>query len=174
MKTNKILTGFILALVLSGCVIVVNQPSPQEKELLTIQQNAETQVKDVSTKVQSGNYTQPELQTMISQGEQSLQEGLNKINALNLPEKARQAGEKTKIYLESAQKTFGQLKALIEKFNEIKNQTTIIGSKAEKIAQEQLQQIQNGINSFQSQLSQIGQNIDQLGTQMMQIYNQVK
>jgi chromosome segregation ATPase len=156
----------------SGCVIVINQPSPEEKTLLDVQQNVEKQVKEVSQKVQSGNYSQQEITNLIGQAENTIQDGLNKLNQLNLPEKAKAAGEKTKIYLESAQKIFGQLKGLLTEFDKIKQQGQELSDQAKKVIQQQIAKIQTNIKTFQSELDQIANNINQTGQQITDLYKQ--
>lgn len=152
---------------LSGCVIVINQPSPQERELIKIQETVGEQVRYVSQKVASGNYEKSDMETFISRAEQTIRDALRKIDELNLPEKARIAGEETKKYLQSAQKIFEEIKKLITDIEQLKTKGAELSEQAQKVIQEQIDNSQKTIEAFSAQLNQLIQKMDDVRKQIL-------
>lgn len=165
---NKKLLGLLMTglLLLQGCVIIINQPTPEEKQLMQIQSQVSSQVKDINTKVESGNYNESDLDQLISQAEQSISDSLKTIDNLKLPDRAKDVAEKTKIYLESAQRLYGQMKALLSDFNTLKAQATDAANKAKAAIQQEMVSAQKGLNDFQSQLDELAKNLSQASDQL--------
>ena len=167
-RLNKKLLGILMTglLMLQGCVIVINQPTPEEKQLMQIQNQVSDQVKTINTKVESGSYSSSDLDQLISGAEQNISNSLQTIDKLQLPDRAKDVAEKTKIYLESAQRLYGQMKALLSDFNSLKAQASDLTNKAETEVQKQLVSAQKGLTSFQNQLNDLAQNLNQASQQI--------
>src|SRR5512147_2414651 len=83
-------------IILSGCVIVVNQPSPQEKQLVDIQQQVSSKIAAMSQQVNTSGTQEvnpDQLSSFVDQAQLAVDEGIAAIDNLKLPEKAQQAAD---------------------------------------------------------------------------------
>jgi Na+/phosphate symporter len=173
---NYRLLGLLAALFLfSGCIIVINQATPEEKELVKIQEQTSQQVAEASQKVATGNYqSQQEVTDYIAKAEQGIQDGLDKINSLHLPERAKQAAEATKNYLLQAQQIFEQIKALLSDINKLKQQSAEFTASAKAEIEKQIQNLSASIQSFRNSLDQLLSKLNQTKNQILISFNPPK
>ena len=104
----KIVVSALVMIALSGCVVIINQgkPSDEEQQLINIQQQSSQQATDLNQKIGSGDYSIDQIKTFIDQAEKSVQENLQKIDQLKIPERARSLAQKTVEYLQTAKQTY--------------------------------------------------------------------
>lgn len=108
-KTFFNFLGIITVITLfSGCVVIINagEPTKEEKMLMDIQTQASQEIAEINQKIQAGGFSVEQLQELVLQGKKVLDENLQKIADLKLPERARELAEKTKEYLQKAQQTY--------------------------------------------------------------------
>jgi outer membrane murein-binding lipoprotein Lpp len=176
LSTNRAFTGifsvFLGLFLLAGCIIVINQPSSQEKELLAIQDTVGKQVSGISQKVASGSYDPVEVNDLIAQAQNTVAQAIQRINELKIPEKTQKIAQQTIVYLESCKKIFNQLKDLIADFDRLKQEGIKLSERAGAVVKEQLKSIENSINNFSGQLNDLAKSLDTARTQILQIYNQ--
>jgi DNA repair exonuclease SbcCD ATPase subunit len=166
-------TSCLLAtLILNGCVIIINQPSVEEKELMAIQQTVGNSVSDISGKISSGQFSGMEINDFIAQAQNTLNQAIQRIDELKIPDKTKQFAEETKKYLVSAQEIFNQLKTLTADFDKYKEEGIRIGQQAGTMVNEQMKNIQTGINNFSAQLDQLAGELESARKQIEETYNQ--
>ena len=139
-------------LLLAGCVVIINngQPSPEEKQLIAIQNQSSQEVVQTNQKIQSGGYSVDEIKQLITQTQTAIQENIKKIEELHLPERAKALADTTKQYLEKAKQTYDSLSriggATAEKAKELLNNVKMMSqpllNMAQQMTQAQLQFIQ--------------------------------
>jgi len=156
---------------LEGCVIIINQPSSEEKELLAIQDTVEKQMTDVSQKITSSNYDNVQKADFITQAENTVQQAVQRINELKIPEKTKHFAEETQKYLDYAAKIFKQLKDLLKDIDRLKEESLKLGSKAEETLNVQIKNIQNGIDFFGQKIDQTAKSLQSVRTQILNLYN---
>ncbi len=152
----------MLMLVLSGCVIVINQATPEEKELMAIQDTVGKQMTDVSRKVGDPNYSQAQKEDFITQAESTISQALQRIQELDVPAKTKQFAEQTKKYLAAAQEIFVKLKDFVSNVDNLK-----------KMGEEQLQQVGKTIDMFTGQINNLVHQIDQARKQIEDNYKSI-
>ena len=96
---------------MGGCVIVINneKPTPDEQALINIQSEGIDQVNNITEKIGKGGYSMEQIQIYLNEGQKIINDNLQKIEQLKLPERARALAEKTKAYLEKARETYTTL-----------------------------------------------------------------
>lgn len=108
-KTFLNLLGIMTVIALfSGCVVIINtgEPTKEEQTLMDIQSQASRQIAEINQKIQAGGFSVEQIQDLIREGKKVLDENLQKIEELQLPERARELTEKTKEYLVKARQTY--------------------------------------------------------------------
>lgn len=159
-----ILVGLFM---LQGCIIVIQQPSAEEKQLMTIQEKVVDQIASVNQRINSGNYSQAEIDQLLVSAQQVVDESLKNIESLKLPEKVKDLANQTKHYLESAKGLYAQMQKYIGQFDELKKQGMILTTQAQETFNEQMQNAQKGLDTFKKQL-------DTLSTQLIETKNQIE
>ncbi|MCC7197617.1 hypothetical protein IT413_05505 [Candidatus Peregrinibacteria bacterium] len=145
--------------VLQGCIIVIQQPSAEEKELMTIQEKVVDQIASVNERINSGKYSQEEINALLTSAQQVVDESLANLESLNLPEKVRDVANQTKHYLESAKGLYAQMQKFISQFDEFKKQGMDMTTQAQEIITKQMESAQSGLNKFKKQLEQLSEDI---------------
>lgn len=161
-------------ILLTGCVIVVNQPSPQEKELMNIQQQVSSKIAEMSQKVNPGGTRETnvnDVSTFLAQANQAVDEGIKAIDALKLPEKAQQAAEQTKQYFEKAKQTFAEIKALLSDINKLKSEGQKMTTEAQQTLKEKMKELDKNLSGFKSQLDVISNELIQTRDQILNLYS---
>jgi len=154
----KVLGLAAAVLVLAGCVIVINQATPEEKELMAIQQTIGNQITDVGQKVTSDQYSQAQKEDFISQANDTISQALQRIQELNIPAKTKQFADQTKKYLASAQDIFLKMKEFV---------TTINLDDLQLMGEEKLQEVKKTFTQYVIQL-------DKLATQINSVRKQIE
>lgn len=96
---------------LSGCVVVINSGpvTKDEQALLNIQAQASQEMIQISQKIQKGTYSMAEIQGFINEAKKVIDENLQKLNTLKIPERTKDLAEKTKAYLQNAKQSYESL-----------------------------------------------------------------
>ncbi len=160
--------------ILSGCVIVINQPSAEEKELLAIQDTVGKQMSDIGQKVSSGTSSPVEIQDYIAQAENTVNQAIQRINELNIPEKTKKFADDTIKYLESAKQIFEQIKSMLADMDKLKKQGQELSQQASTAIQNQIKNIQINISGYKTQIDQISGQLNQARQQILDLYKQSK
>ncbi len=168
---TKILFSVFLLVIFSGCIIVINQPSAEEKELVEIQNSVGKEVKSLNDKILSGQYDYTQLQSYLAEAQSYLETAIKKINDLKIPEKAKAAYEKTKSYLESLNRNYQQLKQLFSDLEALKQKGSELTATAKAEIDKQITNLKNTVNEVGSQLSRYAQSLQKLGADLMAQYN---
>ena len=168
------ITPLLLLLTLSACVIIINQPSPEEKELLAIQETVGNQMSQISQKVSSGQSSQLEIEDYIAQSQNTVNQAIQRINELKIPEKTRKFADDTIKYLQSAKKIFEQIKTLLADLEKLKQQGQSLSQQANSAIQEQMKTIQGSISGFKTQIDQVAAQLNQAREQMLKLYEKSK
>jgi hypothetical protein len=153
--TNTIfsfLCGLAGAILLGGCMVVINagQPTKDEQSLINIQGQASQQVAQINQKIQSGQYTLQQVQDMVTQAKQKIEAGLQQINGLQIPERSKALADKTKAYLQQATQTYNS-------FLQMSDQNG-----------QQLQQLTTYLKTMSQPLQNMAQQTSDLETQFFQ------
>lgn len=159
-----LLVGLFL---LQGCIIVIQQPSAEEKQLMTIQEKVVDQIASVNQRINSGNYNQAEINELLTSAQEVVDESLKNIESLKLPEKVKDLANQTKHYLESAKGLYAQMQKYIDQFDELKKQGMVLTTQAQEAFNEQMKNAQNGLNTFKKQL-------DSLSAQLMETKDKIE
>ena len=167
----KILLITAILTVLSGCIIVINQPSAEEKALVDIQKGVGTEVKSLNDKILSGKYDYTQLQSYLAEAQVYLEDSIKKINELKIPEKAKAAYEKTKSYLQSLNNNYQQLKQLFSDLEALKKKGAELTAAAKTEIDRQIKNLKNTVNEVGGQLNRYAQSLQKLGEQLMAEYN---
>ncbi|HRY91442.1 MAG TPA: hypothetical protein P5229_03845, partial [Candidatus Gracilibacteria bacterium] len=91
-----IATFFLTITLLSGCIIIINQPSAEEKELYNLQQQMKKQVSELQTTISSSNYDPSTVGSYIDSGLQAIQDGIKKVDEMKIPDKIKTIAGVTK------------------------------------------------------------------------------
>lgn len=105
---SRLLLLPVVTMLLAGCVFVINtgKPTGDEQALMDIQNQASREVAGISQKIQTGNYSADQLKELVTQAKKVVDDNLQKINGLKLPERAKELANKTKEYLQKAEQTY--------------------------------------------------------------------
>lgn len=159
-----LLVGLFL---LQGCIIVIQQPSAEEKQLMTIQEKVVDQIASVNQRINSGNYNQAEINALLTSAQEVVDESLKNIESLKLPDKVKDLANQTKHYLESAKGLYAQMQKYIDQFDELKKQGMELTTQAQEAFNEQMKNAQKGLNTFKKQL-------DSLSAQLMETKDKIE
>ncbi len=159
------------AFFIAGCVLIINQPSVEEKELMTIQETVGNQMADVSQKMSSGTYSNDDLGNFITEAEDTISQAIQRINELKIPEKTQKFAEETKKYLDYATKIFKELKDLLKDIDRLKAESIKLGEQADKILAEQIKNIQNGIDFFGKKIDETAKSLTSVRDEIQKLYN---
>lgn len=168
----KILLLTAILILLSGCIIVINQPSAEEKALVDVQNGVGKEVKSLNDKILSGKYDYTQLQSYLAEAQVYLENAGKKLNDLKIPEKAKAAYEKTKSYLESLNRNYQQLKQLFSDMEALKQKGAELTAAAKAEIDKQIKNLKNTINEVGSQLNRYAQSLQKLGADLMAQYTQ--
>jgi DNA repair ATPase RecN len=147
-------------LLLAGCVIVINQATPEEKELMAIQTTIGQQISDVGQKVTSDQYSPAQKEGFISQANDTISQALQRIQELNIPAKTKQFAEQTKKYLASAQDIFLKMKEFV---------TTVNLNDLQLMGEEKLQEVKKTFTQYVIQLNKLSQQINSARKQIEEL-----
>lgn len=153
--------------VLQGCIIVIQQPSAEEKQLMTIQEKVVDQIASVNQRINSGNYSKTEINELLTSAQQVVDESLKNIESLKLPEKVKDLANQTKHYLESAKGLYTQMQRYIDQFDELKKQGMELTTQAQEALNDQMKNAQNVLNTFKKQL-------DSLSVQLLETKDKIE
>jgi len=173
-RSPALLLGLIFIIALTGCVIVINQPSPQEQELLAIQQTVGQEVSGISQKVSAGNSSSAEIGDYIAQAENTVNQALQRISELNIPDKTRKFADDTIKYLQNAKAIFQQIKDLLANIDELKQKSGDLTNQAASTFKEQIDNLNANIQVFSGQLNRVAGQIEDTRKQIMDLYQQSK
>jgi len=138
---------------------------------MSIQDKVVEQISSVNQRINSGNYSQKEINDLLTSAQQVVDESLESLNKLNLPDKVKGLADQTKHYLEGAKGLYAQMQQLVGQFDQLKEQgmdmTSKMTTQAQEIFTQQVQNAQQGLNSFKMQL-------DQLSNELMDTKNQIE
>ena len=165
-------SGFFI--LLTGCVIVINQPSAEEKELLAIQDTVGKQISDIGQKVSTGSATPYEINDYIAQAENTVSQAIQRISELNIPAKTKKFADDTIAYLQSAKKIFEQIKSLLSDLEKLQKEGQLLSEQAKAAIKEQMSSIQSNISGFTKQINRIAGQLQQARKQMMDLYEKAK
>lgn len=139
---------------------------------MAIQQTVGNSVSDISGKISSGQFSGMEINDFIAQAQNTLNQAIQRIDELKIPDKTKQFAEETKKYLVAAQEIFNQLKTLTTDFDRYKEEGIRIGQQAGTMVNEQMKNIQTGISNFSAQLDQLAGELETTRKQIEETYNQ--
>jgi len=166
--------GIILMIHLAGCVIIINKPSPQEQELLAIQQTVQQTVSTISQKVSAGNSSAPEIEDYIAQAENTVNQALQRISELDIPNKTKKFAEDTIKYLRNAKAIFQQIRELLANIENLKQKSGDLTNQAASTLKEQIDNLNTNIQVFSGQLSRVAKQIESARKKIMELYQQNK
>ncbi len=152
------LSVIFLGVILTGCVVIINngKPTSDEQTLMNIQGQASQEVSQINQKIQSGNYSLGQIQGLVDEAKKVVDDNLQKINSLNIPQRTQDLATKTKEYLQKAQQTFA---AFLEMSNQGNQKLQDLMSNLQTMSQPLLnmaQQLDAMKNQFMTQLQQAG------------------
>lgn len=167
---KKIFTLTLLAITLTGCVIVFNQPSAEEKELMSIQQDVGKQVKEISGKINANGNNWDEMTYYVQKGQDAIKEGMMKIEAMRLPEKAKASTNATIAYLESLQQNLEKIKGLLKNISDLNDRGKQLTAQAKSELQTQVNNLRSTLMTVANQMDNILGGLDKIGEQMKTQY----
>ena len=171
---KKLLILALPIVMLAGCIFIINQPSPEEKTLVNIQQDVGAKVKDLNQKILTQGADYGQLQSYLAEAQVFLDDSIKKINDLKLPDKAKKAYDSTKKYLESLNRNYQQLKQLFSDLEAMKQQGQTMTAAAKVELDKQIKNIKNTVAEVGGQLNRIAISLQNLGAEIMAQYNQTQ
>jgi chromosome segregation ATPase len=170
LKTVLAATLLLAAFSLSACVIIINQPSAEEKELMAIQDTVGTQMADIGKKVASGAANPQELGDYIALAQNTVSQAIQRINELKIPEKTKKFADDTVKYLESAKNILNQIKTTLSDLEKLKAQGQELTSQANAAIQEQINSARSAIGGLKSELDKLSGQIRSVRDQIQELY----
>ena len=164
----------LLLLSLSACVIIINQPSPEEKELLAIQETVSKEMSVVAASAGSGASSQNEIDSLISSTKNTVNQAIQRINELKIPEKTRKFADDTVKYLKSASEILEKMKTLLADLEKLKQQGASLGQQANTAIQDQIKAVRGTILGYQTQINQVTSQLNQAREQILKLYEKAK
>ena len=165
-----IATLFLTITLLSGCIIIINQPSAEEKELYNLQQQMKKQVSDLQTTISSSNYDPATVESYIDSGLQAIQDGIKKVDEMKIPDKIKTIAEETKKKLQDLQRNYEQLKTLFNDIDSLKKKGAELTAEAKAEIDKQIKNLQGTVKEVLNLLNRSSNYFQTLGQQIMGQY----
>lgn len=165
-----IATLFLTITLLSGCIIIINQPSAEEKELYNLQQQMKKQVSDLQTTISSSNYDPATVESYIDSGLQAIQDGIKKVDEMKIPDKIKTIAEETKKKLQDLQRNYEQLKTLFNDIDSLKKKGAELTAEAKAEIDKQIKNLQGTVKEVLNLLNRSANYFQNLGQQIMGQY----
>lgn len=168
------LSTVLLLLSLSSCVIIINQPSAEEKELLSIQETVSKEMSVVAASAGSGASSQNEIDNLISNTKNTVNQAIQRISELKIPEKTRKFADDTVKYLKSASEILEKMKTIIADLEKLKQQGASLGQQANTVIQEKMKTLQDTISGYKTQIDLVTSQLNKAREQILKLYEQAK